>query len=626
MSDDDNKTPDEERTVFVPADADKTVPPTATSAGPRDPNVTTAGTNFKPRTGVEGIKVGDVLNHMFEVRRFLARGGMGEVFEGCNVQSDERVAIKVMLPQLAADEKVITMFRKEARTLTRLQHEALVNYRVLAQEPQLGVLYIVTEFIDGVNLNDALGKIEPSPEELAGLLRRLASGLRAAHALGAVHRDISPDNVLLADGQLARAKSIEFGIAKDTDPNATTIVGAGFAGKLNYVAPEQLGDFGRDIGPWTDVYSLALVILAVALGKNVNMSGSLVDAIDKRRKGVDTAKIPESLRPVIDAMLVPDPAGRLRSMDEVLAMLDNSGVRPATGFDPARSNPPKGAAAIAAAGTGGGVPKAALVGSGIVAALLLAGGAWWALGSGVDESKGPAAAASGDPVERARAAVDGAIPSVSGSWLEIGSVPSAGGSARVAMRGVAGDPAAAQRDLSAALAQAGLQGGAIDLGDVAPITQAGCSALDTFRQVRATDSDRLTVPQPRFTLGPSGAVTTSAGIDVAGAEDFAIIGIEPSGAITPLLPSKAAFEREVSASVNGKPIAREGEGRYKLNVDVDHNGWSGYMLVTGKGPIDAAAVAPPIGSRGPSWQQQFMNAAADKGWKTEMVWFETVKG
>jgi serine/threonine-protein kinase len=53
---------------------------------------------------------------------------------------------------------------------------------------------------------------------------------------------------------------IDFGIAKDTDPNAKTIVGEGFAGKLNYVAPEQLGDFGREVGPWTDVYSLALVI------------------------------------------------------------------------------------------------------------------------------------------------------------------------------------------------------------------------------------------------------------------------------------------------------------------------------------------------------------------------------
>src|SRR3712207_1652047 len=110
---------------------------------------------------------------------------------------------KVMLPALAADANVIAMFRKEARTLTRLQHEALVQYRVLAQEPQLGVLYIVTEYIDGVNLADVLGKILPTPAELKQLLGKLASGLRVAHALGAVHRDMSPDNVLLEGGQLS---------------------------------------------------------------------------------------------------------------------------------------------------------------------------------------------------------------------------------------------------------------------------------------------------------------------------------------------------------------------------------------------------------------------------------------
>ena len=164
------------------------------------------------------------------------------------------------------------MFRKEARTLTKLHHAALVHYRVLAQEPQLRVLYIVTDFIEGTNLGDALGKLKPTPDELAGLLRRLASGLAAAHELGAVHRDMSPDNVILENGDVHQATIIDFGIAKDLDASSATIVGDGFAGKLNYVAPEQLGDFGREVGPWTDVYSLGLVILAVAQGKTVDMS------------------------------------------------------------------------------------------------------------------------------------------------------------------------------------------------------------------------------------------------------------------------------------------------------------------------------------------------------------------
>jgi serine/threonine protein kinase len=320
-----------------PAPPEPAPPP----APPPAPAETSAGSaTIAPRTDAVGIKVGDVLNHIFRVDGFLARGGMGEVFVGCNVNVDEKVAIKVMLPALAGDEKIVAMFRKEARTLTKLNHPALVQYRVLAQEPQLHVLYIVTDFIEGTNLGNALGKIKPTPDEMAGLLRRLASGLGAAHELGAVHRDMSPDNIILEHDDIHRATIIDFGIAKDLDASSATIVGDGFAGKLNYVAPEQLGDFGRDVGPWTDVYSLGLVILAVANGKNVDMSGSLVDAIDKRRKGPDISAVPANVRPIVGDMLKPDPKDRLRSMDEVLHRLERLKLPPEELVDQSATAPP----------------------------------------------------------------------------------------------------------------------------------------------------------------------------------------------------------------------------------------------------------------------------------------------
>ncbi len=188
-------------------------------------------------TPPRAIGVGDLLNHIFEVKRFIKAGGMGQVFEGTNVNTGERVAIKVLLPALAADPKVAEMFQREALTLTRLNHEALVQYRVLAKEPQLGALYIVTEFVDGEDLGDALRKVDRSDAELRRLLGRLAAGLAAAHRLGAIHRDISPDNVMLPAGDIHEAKIIDFGIAKDLGGNLPTLIGQGFAGKLlNYVA------------------------------------------------------------------------------------------------------------------------------------------------------------------------------------------------------------------------------------------------------------------------------------------------------------------------------------------------------------------------------------------------------
>ncbi|SFJ95482.1 serine/threonine-protein kinase [Caulobacter sp. UNC279MFTsu5.1] len=268
------------------------------------------------------LPVGFVLNGIYEIKRFIARGGMGEVYEGANVNAEERVAVKVILPHLAADPKVQALFRKEAKTLTSLAHPALVQYRVLAREPRKDLLYIVTDFIDGEPLTNLIGRHPPTTGELVMLTRRLAEGLHAAHSHGAIHRDISPENVLLPDGLLSRAKIIDFGIAKSMEIGAQTVVGDGFAGKLGYVAPEQFGDFDRRIGPWTDIYSLALVVLALAGGRAPNMGTTLVEAIDRRRAGADMTAVPPLLQPLFARMLSPDPRSRPQTMAEVISALD----------------------------------------------------------------------------------------------------------------------------------------------------------------------------------------------------------------------------------------------------------------------------------------------------------------
>ena len=590
-------------------------------------------TQFAPREPGRSIQVGDVLNHIFEVRRFIARGGMGEVFEGVNVNSEERVAIKVMLPQLAADPNVVAMFRKEARTLTRMGHEALVQYRVLAQEPQLGVLYIVTEYIDGTNLADVLGQVPTDGPTLRALLRRLASGLRAAHALGAIHRDISPDNVLLEGGRLEGAKIIDFGIAKDLDPGSATIVGEGFAGKLSYVAPEQLGDFGREVGPWTDVYSLGLVLLAVAEGRNVNMGGSLVDAVDKRRAGPDLSPLPDDIRDVVAAMLVADPAQRLRSMDAVLDMLSGGGGHAqGAGMPPPPPTAPP---------TRRGLPLP-LIGGAVIGLVLLAVLGWFLLGRAGDTPAAPgqasqagpgAVAAAGDPVEAARRLVDTTLPSVGCTWLSVVEVKGGEGGPTVQLTGVAGNPAQAQGDLARSLETGGVKGASLDFADVATITPAGCAVLDTYRQVRDANAQRLSVPQRRFELRMqedgkvyAGKMASNAVVEmnIDGADNMVLIGLEPSGILTPLFDTRAAFEAMAAQSkATGYPIADEGGGRYRLNIDADHEGWSGVLLVTGKGAVDAALVAPGVGNRGPEWQSKFLSAAAEKDWKTNMVWFKS---
>ena len=622
----------EDRTIFRP----QALPPgeRATGAMWASPDAVTplppvAAASTQPRQ----IQVGDVLNHIFEVKRFIARGGMGEVFEGINVNSDERVAIKVILPSLAADPNVQAMFRKEARTLTRLGHSALVQYRVLAQEPVLGVFYIVTEYVDGRNLSDVLRDLDPSPGELLALTKRLAEGLSAAHALGAIHRDIAPDNVMLEGGQLAGAKIIDFGIAKDLDPGSATIIGDGFAGKLNYVAPEQLGDFGREVGAWTDVYSLGLVILAVAMKRDVDMGGTLVDAVDKRRAGPDLSPAPPELRPVLEGMLRANPADRIRSMADVVDFLGRPGATVITPTPPSapkakstKSTPPVQRA-------GGSDERSKLpmfAGGGVALIAILGAGIWFATRPSLPSAKAPTTtetasggtAAVADPAAAARGALDKGLATVGCTWLDVVRITPGQGSVTVALRGVAGKPAEAQGQIGKLLAAAGVTSANIDFADVSPIEASECGPLEAFREVRNAAGGSVSSAQRSYEMSILPPGSTDAGklgarsvtnFNLSDASrQYALFAIEPNGTITQMTRQASDF---------GQPIA---PNQYRLQIDVTHKGWSGFLLLSGRKPLDAGFVAGPPGSHGPDWARRFAAAAAQGGWKTEMEWFKTV--
>jgi eukaryotic-like serine/threonine-protein kinase len=596
--------PGEERTVIAPAAAEErtvVAPSTAHVPPPPAPDIVRGATSmtvgqFAPRQTDRAVQVGDILNNTYEVKRFLARGGMGEVFEGSNVISEERVAIKVMLPALAADPNVIELFKKEAKTLTKFSHEALVKYRQISQSKEFGVLYMVTEFIDGKNLADVLGSIQPTDDELVDLLRRLASGMAVAHDYGAVHRDLSPDNVMLDGGSLSRPKIIDFGIAKDLDAGAKTVIGEGFAGKLNYVAPEQLGAFDRAIGPWTDVYSLALVILAVIHGKNVPMGGSLIDAVKKRESVPDLSKAPEVLRPVLDKMLQPDPKQRYQNMHEVVAALPGGTPQTIVVEQKGVSKPVL---------IGGAIGLVAIIGLGIAAF------------TGSDAPKI-------DPVERARTTLAATLPKVECSWLSVGGIEG-GQQVAISMRGVAGSPDQARGQIYQALTAAGVPNPTLNFDDVAFIRPEGCSALSALGQIRRPGGGGISVPQPEFERvsnlensnfdKASRALVT---VKPQGAQNFTLLGIEPAdGKVTQIIPDRQTFE--------SLPVVEQVQpGEYQLTLDMDHIGWTGLILITGDGPFDEALLATDDAKRTLAWRSNFLATASERDWKSEMIWFRSV--
>jgi serine/threonine protein kinase len=285
-------------------------------------------TIIQPAASSGSVRRGVRLNGIYELGALIAHGGMGEVYRGFNIVTNDPVAIKMILPELSSNPDAFEMFRREASTLHNLQHEAIVRYFVFSVDPDLQRAYLAMEFVDGPSLSKRLARGPLPLDEVKILQRRLADALDAAHRAGVIHRDISSDNVILPDGDPHRAKIIDFGIARSQRAGEGTIIGGGFAGKYNYVSPEQLGLAGGEVTTKSDIYSLGLVLAEALRGRPIDMTGTQAEIIEKRRKVPDLSDVESSMRPLIAAMLQPLPADRPQSMAAIASWTPAGSARP----------------------------------------------------------------------------------------------------------------------------------------------------------------------------------------------------------------------------------------------------------------------------------------------------------
>lgn len=300
----------------------------------------------RTRIAIRGsaVSIGAELNQTYRIDALLGVGGMGEVYKGHNIQTGDPVAIKIVLPEFAEDETILGLFRKEARILNHLYHEAIVRYYVFSIDPALSRPYLAMEYVDGPSLAAHVKNAPLTAAEFMPLLRRLADGLHRAHLAGVIHRDMSPDNVILPGGLVQNAKIIDFGIARSANVGGETLLGGSFAGKYNFVSPEQLGLFGGEVTPKSDIYSLALVMAAAMRGRALDMTGSQLDIIEKRRNVPDLDGVPRQFHAVLAAMLAPDPAGRPEDMAAIRDWPDGPATPKAKAEKP-KAEKPKAVAA-----------------------------------------------------------------------------------------------------------------------------------------------------------------------------------------------------------------------------------------------------------------------------------------
>ena len=284
------------------------------------------------RPSYRGVAPGTRLNGIYEIDQMIGAGGMGEVYKCHEIQTGAAVAIKMLLPEMAENEAALALFRREAAALHHLPHDSIVRYFLFTVEPVLQRPYLAMEFVDGRSLSDILAEGPLTFEALVKLMRRIASGLQAAHERGIIHRDVSPDNIIVPLGDVTRAKIIDFGIARSTQMGDKTIIGSGFAGKDNYVSPEQVGLFGNEVTAKSDIYSLGLLLFYALTGQKLDMGGSQFQLVEKRRRVPDLGGVDMRIRPLLERMLQPDPADRPATMAEIANW--QIGAPPLRGFDP----------------------------------------------------------------------------------------------------------------------------------------------------------------------------------------------------------------------------------------------------------------------------------------------------
>jgi eukaryotic-like serine/threonine-protein kinase len=225
--------------------------------------------------------VGNVLDGQYQVEAVLGKGGMGAVYRARHILLGDRVAIKVLPPEMRSNTEWLRRFQREGQAARRFRHPNAVTVYDLRTSAD-GTIYLVMEYVEGSTLDVELRKHGRfSPAKALAVLDPIMSVLNAAHAMGVVHRDLKPENIMIgaaSTGGEPTVKLLDLGIAKlrevagaeKTGTTALTIAGQ-MLGTPYYMSPEQWGELPRDgnsdIDGRADIYSLGIVFYEIIAGK-----------------------------------------------------------------------------------------------------------------------------------------------------------------------------------------------------------------------------------------------------------------------------------------------------------------------------------------------------------------------
>src|SRR5512132_2572769 len=278
-----------------------------------------------------------LIDGKYQILDRLGAGGMGEIFKVRHIHLNELRVVKIMRPNVAADDQGLQRFLQEARTSTMIKHKNLAMLYDFAQLED-GSYYMVWEFIDGTNIPRWISQDGPVPPRLTiEISIQALHGLDHLHSMGLIHRDISPENIMLSQDYQGKllVKVIDFGIAKSLaegdQTHGLTQTGM-FLGKLKYASPEQAGFLkeGEHLDPRSDLYSFGIVMYEMLAGRApfqaTNPHGYILKHVTEKPAAIGVlspgTSVPPQLESIIFQSLEKDRNSRFASAADMATALE----------------------------------------------------------------------------------------------------------------------------------------------------------------------------------------------------------------------------------------------------------------------------------------------------------------
>jgi serine/threonine protein kinase/Flp pilus assembly protein TadD len=271
---------------------------------------------------VKELATGTTFAGRYQVIEELGKGGMGRVYKVLDEKIKEKVALKLLKPEVSADEQAIERFSNELRLARKISHRHVCRMFDLGEDR--GTHFITMEYVPGEDLKSILRMMgQMSPGKAVLVARQVCEGLAEAHRLGVIHRDLKPQNIMI--DREGNVRIMDFGIARSLKVKGMT--GAGVViGTPEYMSPEQIE--GQDVDNRSDIYSLGIILYEMMTGR-VPFEGETFLSVAVKQKTERprpprelNPQIPEDLVRVMLRCLEKDKAARYQSAGEVLAELD----------------------------------------------------------------------------------------------------------------------------------------------------------------------------------------------------------------------------------------------------------------------------------------------------------------